>query len=183
VKKIFHECGYCRKLKAVPKLPQMADLPEFRRTACVPLFAHTVLDFFGPMLVKIGRRQEKRCLNSTAGLFTLSSLHPFLLSLLSAIMAIRRFRGRRDDVKVMYSDNGTNLRGAEAEMKKTILDLDGNRLTREFADVKMKWKFNLPAAPHFGGIWERLIKTVKKLYADLNEKKPCRHYWLKWSIE
>jgi hypothetical protein len=34
----------------------------------------------------------------------------------------------------------------------------------------MKWKFK-PAAPLFGGVWKRLIKTVKKsLYGVLNEK-------------
>jgi hypothetical protein len=116
------------------------------------------------MLVKIGRRQEKRfgaiftCLNSRAIHIELAAS----LSTDSAVMAIRSFRGRRGDVRVMYSDN---LLGAEAELKKALLALDGDRVTREFADVK--------PAPHFGGVWERLIKTVKKsLYNVLNEKVP-----------
>jgi hypothetical protein len=56
-------------------------------------------------------------------------------------------------------------------LKKTVLKLYGDRLTCEFADVKIKWKFN--PQKHFGGVWELQIKTVKKsLYADLNEKVP-----------
>lgn len=53
------------------------------------------------------------------------------------------------------------------------MELDGDRLTREFADIGMQWKFNPPAAPHWGGAWERLIQTVKKsLHAVLKEKVP-----------
>jgi hypothetical protein len=95
----------------------LADLPEFRMTAYVPPFAHTGLDFFGPMLVKIGRRQEKRCLNSRAILNWLCY---------HSNKTFPREDERRGDVKVMYSDNGTNLRGAEAELKKALLELDGN---------------------------------------------------------
>lgn len=111
MKKVFYDCGHCRRLKANPKPPQMGDLPKFRTTAHIPPFAYTGVDFFGPMLVKIGRRQEKRwgalftCLNSRAIHIELAAS----LSTDSAIMAIRRFRGRRGAVKVMYSDNGTNF--------------------------------------------------------------------------
>jgi hypothetical protein len=37
-------------------------------------------------------------------------------------MAIRRFRGRSCDVKAFYSYMGTNLRGAEAKLKKDEKD-------------------------------------------------------------
>jgi hypothetical protein len=88
-------------------------------------------------------------------------------------MAIRRFRGRRGAVKEICCDNDTNFKGAEMEMKRALLELESDRINREFAEAELKWKFNLPEAPHFDVVWERLIKTVKQaLYAVLKEKVP-----------
>jgi hypothetical protein len=58
VKKVFHDCGYCRKLKSGSNSPQMDDLPDFRLNVYSPTFRYTGLDFFGPLLIKIGRRQD-----------------------------------------------------------------------------------------------------------------------------
>jgi hypothetical protein len=101
VKKMFQECVHCKKLKVVPKLLQMSDLPDFRLIANLTPFTHTGLDFIGPILVKIGRRQEKKgvaiytCLNRRAIHIEVA----WSLSTDSAIMASRRFRGRRGEVQ------------------------------------------------------------------------------------
>ena len=63
----------------------------------------------------------------------------------------------------------TNLKGAEAEAIVGIKD----ELGRAAADESCKWHFNPPGAPHFGGVWERLIQIVKKcLYVVLKQESP-----------
>jgi hypothetical protein len=69
----------------------------------------------------------------------------------SVIMAINRFCARRGAVFEMFSDNGTNLKGAEQELKKAIQQLNLDQVKQQFSMKKTKWHFNPPAAPHFGG--------------------------------
>lgn len=59
----------------------------------------------------------------------------------------------------LYCDNGTNYVGAARHMKALI----SNTSTQEVATTRLlcKWHFNPPAAPHFGGLWESAIKSVK----------------------
>ena len=63
----------------------------------------------------------------------------------------------------MYSDNGTNLRGASAELKEFWINLDKAAVQDFASGLHIQWIFNPPKAPHMGGAWERLIRSVKTI--------------------
>ena len=62
----------------------------------------------------------------------------------------------------MYSDNGTNFRAADKELKLLILQLDQEKIKESIRNKGIKWHFNPPAAPHFGGVHELMIKSAKR---------------------
>ncbi|CAG7828334.1 unnamed protein product, partial [Allacma fusca] len=73
----------------------------------------------------------------------------------------------------MWSDNGTNFRGADKELQRALSELDTSKIQQTFAGKGMTWKFNPPSSPHMGGVWERMIKSVKTaLSVTLKEQAP-----------
>lgn len=58
------------------------------------------------------------------------------------------------------------------ELYKLVISKEYNELIGdELASRKIAWKFNVPNAPHFGGIWERNVRPVKTyLYKGLNSQ-------------
>ena len=63
----------------------------------------------------------------------------------------------------MRSDNGTNLVGAKNELKKEIDKWNKAQIHQEMLQRNINWQFNPPAGSNFGGIWERQIRTARKL--------------------
>ncbi|XP_011882599.1 PREDICTED: uncharacterized protein LOC105570189 [Vollenhovia emeryi] len=63
----------------------------------------------------------------------------------------------------MYSDCGTNFTGADKELRRLFQasSSDGRRIAHAAATTGIKWSFNPPAAPHFGGLWEAAVKSTK----------------------
>ncbi len=53
-------CLGCKQWRGQPSIPRMADLPPSRLRLFQPAFYSTGVDCFGPYLIKIGRRHEKR---------------------------------------------------------------------------------------------------------------------------
>lgn len=83
------------------------------------------------------------------------------------LMALRRFIGRRGKPAELYSDQGTNFRGGNTELKEAFRQLSGD-LQQQLAKQQISFHFNPPAAPHFGGVWEREIRSIKAaLYTTL----------------
>ena len=146
----------------------MAELPKDRLTPAPP-FTFTGVDFFGPYLIKEGRKELKRygclftCLVSRAiHIETANSLETD-----SFIQALRRFISRRGPVREIRSDNGTNFVGANTELREAIEEVDNDQVRNKLRQEGIDWIFNPPSASHMGGVWERQIRTTKKVLTVL----------------
>ena len=70
----------------------------------------------------------------------------------------------------MLSDNGSNYVGAAREIKELVDCMDQENIQRLTSNKGIDWQFNSPEAPHFGGVFERMIKAAKRaIYAVLKE--------------
>lgn len=163
LRSLISKCLICKLRRGKPQAPKMAALPAGRLAYRERPFSHCGIDYFGPMFVKIGRRREKRwgvlftCLTTRA--IYLELAHSLTAS--SAIMAIQRLAARRGSPLVIYSDNGTNFTKASKELRDAIAEIDVEKQKEYAVANRIKWLFNPPDAPHMGGAWERLIRSVK----------------------
>ena len=62
----------------------------------------------------------------------------------SCINAIRHFVSRRGPVHYIRSDNGTNLVGAEREMREAINNWNHNKIGSTLHQDGINWEFNPP---------------------------------------
>ncbi|XP_055632650.1 uncharacterized protein LOC129773115 [Toxorhynchites rutilus septentrionalis] len=162
VKKVMARCVWCHVMKTKPKSPPMASLPDARVSAFVRPFTFVGLDYFGPVFVRVGRNQAKRWVALFTCL-TIRAVHlevVHTLSTESCIMAVRRFVARRGSPAVFYTDNATCFHGADKELQSQV-DIRNRALASTFTSSQTSWKFIPPAAPHMGGAWERLVRSVK----------------------
>ena len=142
----------------------MADLPDCRLAIASPCFYYTGVDYFGPLSVKVGRAHHKRwgCLFTC---MTTRAVHMEVVESLdtsSFINTLQRFINRRGHPKTILSDCGSNFKGADRELKKCLVELKQDVISDFAARKDIEWRFNPPDAPHMGGAWERLVRTVKQ---------------------
>ena len=72
----------------------------------------------------------------------------------------------------MISDNGTNFVGANQELSELRDQLVQNR--DRMTSKGIKWTFNPPSAPHFGGVYKTMIKAAISAIlgnADINDEE------------
>ncbi|XP_062717285.1 uncharacterized protein LOC134292262 [Aedes albopictus] len=162
IRSVTKRCNLCRIRKAVPIVPRMAPLPSARLQAYVRPFSYVGLDYCGPLAVRVGRATTKRWI----ALFTCLTIRAVHLEVVHSLstesckLAVRRFVARRGAPSEVYSDNGTNFVGASNELRREIENI-GAGLAETFTNTHTKWCFNPPSAPHMGGSWERLVRSIK----------------------
>lgn len=149
-----------------------------RVSAVTKPFSYVGVDFFGPFLVTVGRRSEKRY-GAVFTCLTIRAVHVemvYSLNMSSCVTAIKNFIARRGMPVQIYSDNGTNLKAAEKELREAYQNIDFQYLQNEFTSPNMKWTFIPPASPHMGGAWERMVRSIKTvLYRIITPDQKLNH--------
>ncbi|XP_065941388.1 uncharacterized protein [Magallana gigas] len=142
----------------------MANLPKDRIVPDEPPFSRVGVDYFGPFEVKQKRSRVKRygviftCLASRAVHLEVAAS----LDTDSYINALRRFIARRGQGTKIRSDNGTNFVGAERELARSIQEWNQHQIQNSMLQKNVDWQFNPPAGSHHGGVWERIIRIIRK---------------------
>ena len=78
------------------------------------------------------------------------------------LQVLRRFFSYRGYPKVLISDNGSQMVGAEHELCLMVEGWDNTKCKEYCADRGMKWQFTTPDAPHQNAWLEAMEKTEKK---------------------
>ncbi|XP_038106615.1 uncharacterized protein LOC119766248 [Culex quinquefasciatus] len=169
VRMVANDCQLCKIRQSRPAVPRMAPLPVQRLQPYLRPFSFVGVDYCGPFTVTVGRRSEKRwiavftCFNTRA--VHLEVAHS--LNKQSCLMALRRFMCRYGVPREIFSDNGTNFHGANNEG--VLIRAINNNCADVVTDARLKWNFNPPSAPHMGGVWERMVRSVKECLKVLDD--------------
>ena len=174
VRRVVNRCFSCRRRQAPFKTQKMADLPADRVTPNKPPFSFVGVDCFGPFWVKRARSQVKRY----GVLYTCLATRAIHLEVAqsmdtdSFLNSMRRFIARRGVPEVMRSDNGSNFVGGCKELREAISGWNKSQIHEFLLQRNVKWLFNPPSGSHFAGVWERCIRTVRKILIALMKEQP-----------
>ena len=83
------------------------------------------------------------------------------------INALRGFISVRGCPEVIRSDRGTNFTSAERELREAIDQWNQCKVESFCMQQGIQWLFNPPGASHFGGVWERMIRSTRQILQAL----------------
>ncbi|XP_055840251.1 uncharacterized protein LOC129907858 [Episyrphus balteatus] len=170
IRKIVFSCKTCFMQSRLRSNQLMGDLPVERIQPTGP-FTNSGLDYAGPFTIKFSSGRNPKLTKTYVALFLCFSTKAVYLEAVSDLTtdaflaALRRFVSRRGRCANLYSDNGTNFQGARrclTEMHKLVMSQQHNSIiSTSLAREGINWHFIPPSAPHFGGLWEAGVKSMK----------------------
>ncbi|XP_076301647.1 uncharacterized protein LOC143219631 [Lasioglossum baleicum] len=168
VKRVIHRCVVCVRERA--KVPEqlMGSLPAARVNSPLQCFSHCGVDYAGPVQVRASAGRGIKTRKAYIALFICLASRAIHLELVgdystpAFLNAFDRFCSRRGLPSDMYSDNGTTFAGANNELARAYrAALRDPNFQNKSAHDKISWHFIPPVAPHFGGLWEAGVRSVK----------------------
>ncbi|OXA41905.1 uncharacterized protein LOC110859593 [Folsomia candida] len=166
----LRKCVRCTRQRAATLQQFMANLPQFRLHPC-RAFTKAAEDYAGPFLLRPMVPRSTSTIKSYLAIFVCCVTRAIHLELVSAmttdafIAALRRFIARRGCPTDLYSDCGTNFVGANHELRKFLAlsstPIHNQEIANQLSRDGIQWHFNPPGAPHFNGLAEAGVKSVK----------------------
>ncbi|XP_076301442.1 uncharacterized protein LOC143219323 [Lasioglossum baleicum] len=139
-----------------------------RVTRAERAFLHCGVDYAGPIPVRTTSGRGHKSTKAYIALFVCMTTRAVHIELVgsyttAAFMACYdRFSSRRGLPVAMYSDNGTTFQGADREVTAAFRAATRDPTVRNMlASDQVAWHFIPPSAPHFGGLWEAGIRSLK----------------------
>lgn len=148
----------------------MANLPVSRVKPEKP-FANSAVDYTGTFFIRVNSGRGYKKFKAYVAIFVCMStraIHVEVVSDMTAeafIAAFRRFVARRGAVRHIYSDNGTNFGAANKILQENMCQGESEYnevICNELTKCGTTWHFSPPGAPHFNGLAEAGVKTVKR---------------------
>ena len=167
VRQIVQKCIVCFRQCPSSHQQLMGNLPLARLEPCRP-FLRSGVDYAGPVHLRLSKGRGIKTTKGYIAVFicmVTGAMHLELASDLtsSAFVAVfKRFVARRGRCTDIYSDNGTNFKGAQRELLHLYREISKDeKLNKLIVNGGTIWHFNPPSSPHMGGYWEAAVKRVK----------------------
>ena len=168
VKSFVKNCVRCRIFSKRGCTQLMGNLPSERTTSSKP-FEVAGVDYAGPIKVRLAKVRGSITQKGYIAIFVCFFTHAIHIEVVedyssaSFIAAFHRFTSRRGHVMHLHSDHGTTFVGAESALRQMLQgSVDwSKRLQNKLTEIGTQWHFNPPGVPHFGGLWESAVKSMK----------------------
>ena len=168
VKTVIRFCVPCQRVKPWLAHQMMVNLPTHRVTCSRP-FSRAGLDYAGPFQIRALKDRGHKAYKGYIVLFVCFATRAIHLEVVtdleseSFILAFRRFIGRRGVCQELCSDNATTFHGADKILQQMFTEASAfyKRTAALLANDGTNWSFISANSPHYGGLWEAGVKSVK----------------------
>ena len=168
---VCSQCITCKRRQPHLQHQLMGQLPAPRVNPTIP-FTHTGMDFAGPFTLKKGHTRRPVLIDAHICVFICMTFKAVHLEVVSDQTtdafkaALLRFISRRNCPVHIYSDNGPNFTGARNKLNnlyKLLQQQQSNQEIQQYLSThqQITWHNTPPRSPHFGGLWESAVTSMK----------------------